>query len=397
MQRPKKLLRASRACDFCHKRSIKCHPHTADPHRCHNCYDFDVPCTYERPLKRGRATSRYTPPDPSRTSGAATTGIQHQRQHPLQHQNHGSYQQLGAGRLRSVRQVANGVPVAAEKVQSASPSLESTSRGSLSSRKQTATQESNDDGPTIAWRAFATASAGTIECLVDVYLHVVYPIFPLFHQPTLLQKVKDQEYLRNQGCFASLMAACALASARQRDGALFRSITNASYNGNISSETFYKAAIDMMPKNLVEADGLDYMRACALLSITSIQYGDIEAMQLYLGHYFTLVGIHRFYDEANWPKDVTNIEVEERRRLYWSTYTLDVYSSIVWNGSAHVTGANARVRYPTEIEDDIIACCDLTFSATVRLVASWLEFHYRSVSRARACLESTARAPIPHR
>ncbi|OSS51365.1 hypothetical protein B5807_03088 [Epicoccum nigrum] len=132
------------------------------------------------------------------------------------------------------------------------------------------TQKPNDDGPTIAWRAFAIASAGTIEYLVNVYLQVVYPIFPLFHQPTLIQKVQDQDYLRSQGCFASLMAACALASARDRDGALFRSTTNASYNGNISSETFYRAANDMLPKNLVEADSLDYMRACALLSITSI-------------------------------------------------------------------------------------------------------------------------------
>ena len=65
------------------------------------------------------------------------------------------------------------------------------------------------------------------------------------------------------------------------------------------------------------------MRACALLSITSIQYGDIEAMQLYLGHYFTLVGINRFHDEANWQKDITNIEVEERRRLVNSIVTLN--------------------------------------------------------------------------
>ena len=111
------------------------------------------------------------------------------------------------------------------------------------------------------------------------------------------------------------MAACALASARERDGALYCSITNASYNANIPSETFYKAARDLLPENLVEADGLDYMRACVLLSITSIQYGDIEAMQLYLGHYFTLVSVHRLHDEANWPKDTNNVEVEERRRL----------------------------------------------------------------------------------
>lgn len=83
----------------------------------------------------------------------------------------------------------------------------------------------------------------------------------------------------------------------------------------IPSETFYTAAKDTLPKDLTVARDFDYMRACALLSITSIQYGDIEALQLYLGHYFTLVGIHRFHDEAYWPKDITNIEIEERRRL----------------------------------------------------------------------------------
>lgn len=85
--------------------------------------------------------------------------------------------------------------------------------------------------------------------------------------------------------------------------------------GSIASETFYTAANDSLPKDLILAREFDYMRACALLAITSIQYGDIEALQLYLGHYFTLVGIHRFHDEAYWPKDITNVEVEERRRL----------------------------------------------------------------------------------
>jgi hypothetical protein len=83
----------------------------------------------------------------------------------------------------------------------------------------------------------------------------------------------------------------------------------------IPSETFYTAAKDTLPKDLTVAREFDYLRACALLSITSIQYGDIAAMQLYLGHYFTLSGIQRFHDEAYWPKNITNIEVEERRRL----------------------------------------------------------------------------------
>ena len=117
------------------------------------------------------------------------------------------------------------------------------------------------------------------------------------------------------------MAVYALASARERDGALYGSIKGASNTATIPSETFYAAAKDALPKNLVEARDLDHLRACALLSITSIQYGDIEAMHLYLAHYFTLAGIHRFHDEAYWPKNITNIEVEERRRLVCPTAT----------------------------------------------------------------------------
>ncbi|CAN9153176.1 unnamed protein product [Alternaria alternata] len=93
-------------------------------------------------------------------------------------------------------------------------------------------------------------------------------------------------------------------------------------------------------------------------------------MQLYLGHYFTLVGIHKFHDEAYWPKNITNIEVEERRRLYWSTYTLDVFISIVWNGSVHVYGANARVHYPTEVEDELIT--PLATLPSPKPTISWL-------------------------
>jgi hypothetical protein len=111
------------------------------------------------------------------------------------------------------------------------------------------------------------------------------------------------------------MAACALASARGRDGAIYGSTQEPSYMVTVSSETFYSAAIDALPEDLIVAREFDYMRACALLSIVSIQYGDIEAMQLYLGNYFTLAAIHRFHDEACWPSDITNIEVEERRRL----------------------------------------------------------------------------------
>ncbi|USP76449.1 uncharacterized protein yc1106_03723 [Curvularia clavata] len=258
-----------------------------------------------------------------------------------------------------------------EGAEKASPSSERPGKGSTASRVQMAVREElRKEWSGTAWTAFAAVSAGTIEYLVGVYFQVVYPIFPLFHKPTLLQRVRDQEYLQNRGCFTSLMAACALASARERDGALYVSVRDGLHSATIPSETFYTAAKDTLPKNLVEARELDFIRACVLLSITSLQYGDIEAMQLYLGHYFTLVGIHRFHDEACWPKNITNIEVEERRRLYWSTYTFDIYTSIVWNGSVHAYGANARVHYPTEVEDELIT--PLATLSSPQSATSWL-------------------------
>ena len=134
-------------------------------------------CTYERPLKRGRATTRCNPSDRPETSADANAGIQHQRQTQLQYQNQDSYRQRDPGRLRSVTQVRGSAPTVAEAAQSASPSLGSTSRGFVTSRKkQKKTQELYEDGPATAWGAFAAASAGAIEYLVDVYLQVVYPM-----------------------------------------------------------------------------------------------------------------------------------------------------------------------------------------------------------------------------
>jgi hypothetical protein len=83
---PKKLRRISRACDFCHNRSIKCQASREDPLRCQNCYDFAVRCEYLRPVKkrgiksgRSKAVSEYGSGDGERDARMLlqlTQGIQ---------------------------------------------------------------------------------------------------------------------------------------------------------------------------------------------------------------------------------------------------------------------------------------------------------------------------------
>jgi hypothetical protein len=55
--RPRKQRRTSRACDFCHNRSIRCRQIPGEG-RCQNCTDFDVTCNYNRPAKKRGIQSR---------------------------------------------------------------------------------------------------------------------------------------------------------------------------------------------------------------------------------------------------------------------------------------------------------------------------------------------------
>lgn len=79
--------------------------------------------------------------------------------------------------------------------------------------------------------------------------------------------------------------------------------------------TFFGAALDTLPVDLLQVQDFDLLRACALLSIGSMQDGRIEAMRLYIGHYFTMLATWGWHDEANWPRGLSAVELEERRRV----------------------------------------------------------------------------------
>lgn len=66
--RLQKLRRVSRACDFCHKRSSRCQQSPEDTSRCQNCIDFDLRCTYTRPVRKRGLKPRRDSVLPTTTS-----------------------------------------------------------------------------------------------------------------------------------------------------------------------------------------------------------------------------------------------------------------------------------------------------------------------------------------
>ncbi len=137
--KPRKARRISRACDYCHHRSIRCRPsEEGDKDRCQNCVDFDQECTYDRPVKRRGAKVRLR-------SGSATTN---DGMHPIPPSSTGSW-----------------------------GSITPSTHGPITSpvEARTSLNQPNGHGP-YEWRAPHIASQAVIMDLVEIYFEVIYPM-----------------------------------------------------------------------------------------------------------------------------------------------------------------------------------------------------------------------------
>lgn len=63
------------------------------------------------------------------------------------------------------------------------------------------------------------------------------------------------------------------------------------------------------------------MRTEALLGMLALQHNDLGSGHAHLHRYLTMVTQSRFHDERSWPSNLTEIEVEERRRLVSESFS----------------------------------------------------------------------------
>ncbi|RGP81176.1 c6 transcription factor [Fusarium longipes] len=306
-----KRRRITQACDYCHQRSIRCRP-SNDIQKCQNCKDFAQECTYHRKPRRRGIKPRDKSTDQENLSADAVTP-------PLDNPDVEQAQQ-SSGPFRNTRCVP--VPRAV----------------SVSSSQ---------------WKAPYVASQANIMDLVEIYFEVVYPIFPFFHRPTFIRRVSRAEYATERSLFALTMALCALVSGRIRDG----SVTNPKWDLKPLYELQPGLFFDEAKKHLLDLtseSNINILRAHAILAIAAIQDEKIREMHHHIGAYHTLVAMDGLHIEANWPRGIGAVEREERRRLFWSMYTLDIYTAVVWGGIIRCSECQSDVGYPAEVDDEMI-------------------------------------------
>lgn len=99
-------------------------------------------------------------------------------------------------------------------------------------------------------------------------------------------------------------------------------------------------------------DFLD-MQAIALLCLTSLEIGDTSLLHKYLGYYHAISAEQGFHDEKRWPPNLSVIETEERRRLYWYMYRLEVHMALVVGHVIRCPELQSAVAYPSLPDDDL--------------------------------------------
>ncbi|RSH91605.1 hypothetical protein EHS25_008974 [Saitozyma podzolica] len=193
-----------------------------------------------------------------------------------------------------------------------------------------------------------------ILALVKVFYGTASPILVYFHWPTFWSDICSKRYDRDRCFYALTMAVCATACARVRDGAQLPPTSSLMTEMVIpASDVFHRACVGACSDMLDDGDvNFELMRTEAVLGMLCLQHNDVRGSHRHLHRYLGMSAEIGFHSETRWGSDLTAIDVEERRRLFWHQYHLDVQLAVTFGSSIRHREAQCNVAYPAEVYDD---------------------------------------------
>lgn len=142
-----------------------------------------------------------------------------------------------------------------------------------------------------------------------------------------------------------LMALCAVSSQTASLNAVFdHSLLEGVEIPNC--ENYFCEAISVIPSRVVESLDFDYLRSFGLLAVYSIQRGNHNDLHRYLALYLALVAQHGFNEESRWPADLSISDIDDRRRLFWCMYRIEIHSACILGHVVRMPESQATVYYP---------------------------------------------------
>ncbi|BEJ00412.1 hypothetical protein CcaverHIS631_0502690 [Cutaneotrichosporon cavernicola] len=303
-----KRKRVTRACDKCHRNGSKC-SRTPGGDRCVRCVELGIPCTFDRPVKRRGPPARRARIEDEESSSRLSQPAS----------------------LRIPQTPGEGT---------------SASSPSSSSR----------DASSSFWRYDDLLDRPTVEALADIYHRTMYPLRPFIHWPTMAADIRAGRYRSNWGVFMVVAGVCAMAAGKLADGGVPGNVPPSlqARAATLAADCYAvaMAAVQRDSETELPADVLPLLKTRMILGCTCMQRGHRTAALAHYGAFSTLSAQAGFHDEATWPPDLTEIQRQERRRLFWYAYQTDYYTSTTLGLPPKHREARARVKYPAEADDD---------------------------------------------
>ncbi|KAJ5585111.1 uncharacterized protein N7459_004911 [Penicillium hispanicum] len=182
--------------------------------------------------------------------------------------------------------------------------------------------------------------------MVRIYRDTMYQCyFPFLPENDLSMRWEHGLPNENEPSYMLLMALCAVSSQTAAldavfDHTLLHGITIP------DSDQYFSEAVSKIPVRIVQSHNLDYLRSFGLLAVYSLLRGNHSDLHRYLGLYHASVAQHGFHDEGLWPDDLSLSEVDDRRRLFWCVYRLEIHSACVLGHVVRMPEAQVSVLYP---------------------------------------------------
>jgi hypothetical protein len=112
------------------------------------------------------------------------------------------------------------------------------------------------------------------------------------------------------------------------------------------SDSYFTEAVSRIPVRVPDSHDLDYLRSFGLLAVYSLRSGNKGELHRYLGLCHAWIAQHGFHNEYHWDSSISLLEVDDRRRLFWCVYRLEIHSACVLGHIIRLPEAQVTVLYP---------------------------------------------------
>jgi len=149
--------------------------------------------------------------------------------------------------------------------------------------------------------------------------------------------------------YAKLMSMCALSAYRIVIGA---TLTVTEVPKDLSPKFYLDEALEAISRDLADFQDFESLQAIGIVCLAALECGNVSLLHHFLGLYHTALAKQGFCDEARWPRNLSTVEKEERRRLYWHMYRLEVHTSLIIGHVIRCPELQSAVAYPTVSDGD---------------------------------------------